>query len=93
MINRLLSQLSQQIPQRKVDATDCVQREALAPIEERRQKHLFPDLLDVRSVCANKKPGEMPLDDPRSGLAARRHGKARHAILCFDLYNQCAQNV
>ena len=57
MIDRLLSQLSQQVLQRKVHAADCIQRQALAPIEERRQKHLLPDLLDLCSVRSHKKPG------------------------------------
>jgi hypothetical protein len=93
MIDRLLPQPSQQIPQSEIDPRNRVHDQAFAPVILRGEVHLIPDDFDVGRVAALKETREMLLDQIASGLAAGRHRETDRAVLGLDLHHQGAEHV
>ena len=59
VVDRLLADPAEQVPQREVDAGDRVEHDALAAVEERREVHLVPHLLDVGDQLALEEAGQV----------------------------------
>ena len=93
VVDRLLPHLAEEVPQREVDAADGVQDDPLAPVVQRGQVHLVPDLLDVGDQLALDEPGEVLLDDPGAELAAGGDGETDRAVVGLDLDDQRAEHV
>ena len=83
-VDRLVFDLAQQVPQRNVDGRDCVHRQALARVVDRRAKHLLPDVGDISHVLALDKHREVLLDDKARRLATSRGADTYQAIRLLD---------
>ena len=92
-VDRLVTQLTEEVPQGEIDATDRVEHDSLAPVMQGRQEHLVPDPLDVRHRGALHEAGEVLLDDPGTDVTARGDPHTHRPVVGFDLDQQRSEYV
>ena len=93
LVDRLLPDLADQVPQRQVDHADGGQRQPLAAVEHAGAEHLVPQQVQVARVGADQEAAEMLLDQPAGRRAAEAGGEADAALVVLDLDQDRAQHV
>ena len=93
IVDRLLPNLAEQVPEREVDGADRHDRQTLAAIGQRGAEQLVPDLVDVPAVFADEKPAEVIGDQPRGRRPAAAGSDAHSARLGFDLDDDRAEHI
>ena len=93
VVDRLLPDSAEQVVQGEVDGADDVEHQPFATVEEGGPPHLVPDLLDVGDQRALEETGQVPLDDPGSGLPRGRDPEPDRAVIGLHLDHQGAEHV
>jgi hypothetical protein len=92
-VHRLIAQLTQQIPQCKVNDRDDSRSKTLATVEDRGKVHLLEEAIRVARVSANEEALKVLVNEPTGWRTAEASGKANGAICGFKLNDEAAQNI
>ncbi len=93
VVDRLLPDAAQQVPEGQVDGADDIEHQPLAAVEEGGPPHLVPDQLGVGDQRALEETRQVLLDDPRAGLPRGGDAEPDRAVVGLHLDHQGAEHV